>query len=264
MVWWWLKKGNIMKFIYKPDHMPSPTLVLEVEDPTVPDFEIGVDSREHAVKLALEAARKTYSVNSNTQLEVSEFNPCNGHYHFAITVRKENKRMESYTKEITTLLEQHKTEILERLATGRTLKDVKAYAEHAISTSPLPSTPGMTREENYLMRTRKEDASLIRAHVEKMLTVTLLERRAKLFADAADEIRYGNYATPRDAATSLIRNAAEDMDIDFFDTLSVYDYDTYDNYSKLDEWARGAVFETAWENVFGLLESERYENGVKE
>lgn len=242
--------------------MPSPTLVLEVEDPTVPDFEIGVESREHAVKLALEAARKTYSVNSDTQLEVSEFKPCND-YHFTITVRKE-KRMGSYTKEITTLLEQHKTEILERLAAGEKTRDVKTYAREHILPLPLPSSRGVTAEETYLMHTRKEDATLIKEYVEKMLTITFLEQRAKLFDKVAEEIRNCSYVSPRDAATMLIRNAAEDMDIDFFDTLSVYDYDTYDDYDNLDKWAREAVFESAWENVFGLLESERYENGVKE
>lgn len=168
--------------------------------------------------------------------------------------------MNSYTKEITTLLERYKPTILERLAYGQTLEDVKKYAKNHIITLPLPDET--SAEEAYLMRQRKEDAAIIHLHEEKMLTVEFLHQRAQLFDRVAEAIQKAPSPIVRPLATELVRNAAEDMGIDFFDTFSVYDYETYDNYGNLDKWAREAVFESAWENVFGPLESARVENGM--
>lgn len=163
--------------------------------------------------------------------------------------------MNTYTHDVTRLLEQHKNEIHEQLASGMTLDKVKAYAMENILPLPTDET-----KKNYLMRLHQEDMPLIRMHVEKMLTIEFLEQRAALFDRVAERIQTSYHPSPRDMATTLIREQAED--IDFFDTLSVYDYDTYDNWDNLHKWACEAVFESAWETVFGQLETERHMNGV--
>lgn len=167
--------------------------------------------------------------------------------------------MNSYTKDVARLLEQHKNEIHRQLAEGQSLDKVKAYTMEYIL--PIPTTK---TKESYLLRLHQEDMPLIRMHVEKMLTITFLQQRAALFDQVAEKIENINCASPRDAATMLVRELSEEMEIDFFDTLSIYDYDTYDNFDNLHKWACEAVFESAWETVFGTLESERYQNGVKD
>lgn len=216
--------------------------------------ELRVDTVEQALQYAIEEAQKIHP----TEHLSTSMKHCGNLYRFTITVK--DKTMNSYTEEITTLLEQHKPTIHERLAEGQTLEDVKEYAKKHILPLPLPDET--STEETYLMRQRKEDAAIIHLHEEKMLTIELLHQRAQLFIRAAEAIRKASPSAARLMATELVRNAAEDMGIDFFDTLSVYDYETYCNYDNLDKWAREAVFESAWENVFGTLESARVENGM--
>lgn len=167
--------------------------------------------------------------------------------------------MNSYTKDVARLLEQHKNEIHRQLAEGQSLNKVKAYTiEHIL---PIPTTE---IKESYLLRLYQEDMPLIRMHVEKMLTITFLRQRFTLFDQVAEAVQNSHCADPRDMANTLIREQAEDMGIDFFDMISIYDYDTYDNFDNLHKWACEAVFESAWETVFGTLESERYQNGMKD
>lgn len=170
--------------------------------------------------------------------------------------------MNSYTNEVAHLLDINSKEITERLAEGMSLNKVKEFTKTNILPLSFPTDEGRTVKETYLLRTREEDASIIRAYVEKQLTILFLQRRAKLFDAVAEEIRDNNHPAPRSAATMLIRTISDEMNIEFFDTLSIYDYDTYNNYDNLDKWAREAVFESAWEQEFGQLESVRYENGA--
>ena len=168
--------------------------------------------------------------------------------------------MNSYTQEVTRLLDTHKNVINAKFAEAIPVEDIKRYAKNHIIN--LPFDDEKTVEETYLMRTHMSDAIIIQDYVEKMITVTQHMERGNLFYRTAVEIQQTVSHDARNEATARIRSLAEEMSIDFFDTLSLYDYATYDNYENLDMWAREAVFESSWENVFGELESIRYMNGA--
>lgn len=160
----------------------------------------------------------------------------------------------SYTDKVRYVLRANRGEILERLAYGDSLPNVKERAYH--STIPELFDDGLDSKTRYLLNQRGEDAAIIQDYVRKQLTILQLQQRAQIFERTARLIENGRITA--DQATENIRTLADEQEIDFFDTLSEYAYLTYDDYDMLDLWATRAVFESAWELEYGDLESSRY------